>query len=167
MSAPEKKTPTEWAKETVAPDGKPNFIPCRHRWQRAHFGWQHQAAAVRHGWKDHELATSAEIELTREDYLAALDAVSQPKARAAGMHLPAVSVWCTATDKVAKRAGIAKRNETYRAALNKALEEHAAKHAAWLERYEMCETEEEEEPAFIPPEPPLLASTPATEGAPV
>lgn len=166
MSA--RKTPTEWAKETVAPDGKPNFIPCRHRWQRPRFSWQHQAAAVRHGWADHKLATSTEIELSREDYLAALEAVSQPKARAASMHLPAVSVWCTHTDKVAERAGVAKRNETYRAALNKALDEHAKAHAAWLERFEAGETEADE-PAFKPPAAPPLASfaaTPATEGAP-
>lgn len=159
MSA--RKTPTEWAKETVAPGGKePNFVPCRHGWQRDKFSWQHQAAAVRHGWADHKLATSSEVQLSREDYLAALGAVSQPKAQAAGLHLPAVSVWCTATDKVAERAGITKRNETYRASLNDALEAHAEKHAAWHKRFEAGETDEDE-PMFAPPEPPVLASAPA------
>jgi hypothetical protein len=161
MSA--RRTPTQWAKETLAPDGKPNFIPCRHGWQRDKFSWQHQAAAVRHGWADHKLATSAELELSREDYLAALDAVSQPKARAAGLHLPAVSVWCTATDKMAERAGVAKRNEAHRAALSGALEEHAKAHEAWHKRFEAGETgDDEQEPAFKPPEAPPLV---ATEGA--
>lgn len=158
MSA--RKTPTEWAKETVAPDGKPNHIPCRHRWQRDRFSWQHAAAAVRHGWNDHKMATSSEVQLSREDYLAALEAVSQPNARAAGLHLPAVSVWCTHTDKVAERAGVVKRNEAHRAALLKAIDAHAAAHEEWLERFEAGETDEDE-PQLVHPEPPPLT----TEGA--
>jgi hypothetical protein len=159
------KTPTDWAKETAAPDGKPNFVPCRHKWQRDRFSWQHAAAAVRHGWNDHRMATSSEIELTREDYLAALKAVADPKAkRGPQMHVPAVSVWCTHTDKVAEKAGVAKRNTAYRETLSAALDAHAKKHEAWHKAFESGETDEDE-PAFRPPEPPPV-NGPTTEVTP-
>jgi hypothetical protein len=116
MSA-DKKTPTQWAKELG------QFIPCRHkRFQRNRFSWQHAAAAVRHGWKDHEMATSEEHLVTLEEYEGAIAAVSDPKAgtlkaKVPPIHAPAVSPFCVHTDKAATEAGIPKKNEANRKAV--------------------------------------------------
>lgn len=164
MSAP-KKTPTEWAKETTAPGtAEPNYVPCRHGWERDRYSWQHAAAAVRHGWADHKLATSGEILLSCEDYLAALKAVTGG-ATGSALHLPAVSIWCCHTDAVAEVAGIAKRNASYRVALSSALEAHGRAVEAWDKRFEAGETADNEQPpAFVPPAPPL--PSPAREVTP-
>ena len=128
MSA-DKKTPSEWAKETAAPDGKPNYTPCRYKWQRPLYSWQHAAARVRHGWADHELATSAEIDLSRDDYLAALKAVSDPKQKGPGIHVPAVSPYCVATDETATAAGVPEMNAANRAVVLERITEASKRNA--------------------------------------
>lgn len=79
-----KRTPEEWAgvcgqrraktfEETVTMvNGRPfDFV--------GPFLWQHEAASVEHGWKLHEHHEGAPIRLTREDYEAALKAVTPEK----------------------------------------------------------------------------------------
>lgn len=41
-------------------------------------GWQHAAAAVIHGWDEHESATGAALRLTADDYAKALEAAARP-----------------------------------------------------------------------------------------
>lgn len=150
MSA-EKKTPTTWAKELG------HFIPCRHkRFQRDRFSWQHAAAAVRHGWKDHEMATSSEHLITQEEYEGAIAAVSDPKAgtpkaEAPPIHAPAVSPWCVHTDAAAEEAGIPKKNEAHRKLVLEALNR-------------VAEVDEYDEDGELPDGPPGLNLQPP-EGA--
>jgi hypothetical protein len=40
--------------------------------------WQHRTAETLHGWRDHEYHAGAPIRITRQAYLAALDAITAP-----------------------------------------------------------------------------------------
>jgi hypothetical protein len=73
-----KRTPAEWAKLAFpmqrkgGTDAAPRFV------SHPNF-WQHKAAAALHGWADHEHHAGAPIQLTGDDYYAALVAASEPK----------------------------------------------------------------------------------------
>lgn len=83
-TAGERRTPEEWAhvcgqvrpktfEETVTMvNGKPFDVVGK-------FLWQHESAAMEHGWAQHAHHTGEPIKLTREDYEAALKAVTPEK----------------------------------------------------------------------------------------
>lgn len=50
------------------------------------FDWRHNSADALHGWSHHEYHAGAPLQLTREDYEAALEAASKP--RADGHYVP-------------------------------------------------------------------------------
>jgi hypothetical protein len=65
----ETRTPTEWAKQ----DGL--VRESKYPGERVQFHWKHAAAATLHGWNAHTYQTGAEIQLTHDQYLAALEAI--------------------------------------------------------------------------------------------
>lgn len=82
VEPPAKKSPREWAQLT----GNGPKKGARHRWtahatpgmSRQMGSMAHEVASVLHGWKEHEHHENAPILLTKEQYLAALEA-AMPK----------------------------------------------------------------------------------------
>jgi hypothetical protein len=88
MKTPEQaqitKSPREWAavKGHIVKPKKPG--------QAEHFGWQFAAAETVHGWREHAHHTGAPMQLTEQDYDAAIAAVCNPKGNPIA-HTPALS----------------------------------------------------------------------------
>lgn len=56
------------------------------------YDWRHNCAAKLHGWAEHKHHAGADIELSAEDYAAALKAVEEPDAKGNYVpHVPALS----------------------------------------------------------------------------
>lgn len=93
--AGERRAPAEWARETgnvveipleMSVGGKGGLV---HRFP----GMYHAAAAALHGWREHEHHEGAPMQLSRADYLAAVDAAKAPPKgeRSYRPHGPALS----------------------------------------------------------------------------
>lgn len=65
------KTPTEWAMAT----GQFTLGPKPRRVKQ--LSWQHNVAAVVHGWVQHEHHAQRPIALTKDDYMAAIRAIEK------------------------------------------------------------------------------------------
>lgn len=78
-AAPATKTPEQWKAVAFPASGKK---------ARPHVSlWQHNAAAALHGWAKHQHHAGAPMQLTGEDYFAALVAASEPTGKA-GDYVP-------------------------------------------------------------------------------
>jgi hypothetical protein len=72
MPQTQQKSPDDWAKSLYPPDSRER--------------WRHDVAAAAHGWRQHAHETGKELQLSQEDYTAAVDAASSGK-----LHEPALS----------------------------------------------------------------------------
>ncbi len=65
------KTPEQWAFAT----GQFTIGPKPRRLKQ--LSWQHNVASVVHGWPQHKHNAQSEIQLTKEDYIAAINAIEK------------------------------------------------------------------------------------------
>jgi hypothetical protein len=79
------KTPDEWARELGL------IIKTRADWQQEGFAAEHAGAAMLHGWREHAHHAGAPMQLTLEDYKAALKAINTSPAKP---HPAALSKHC-------------------------------------------------------------------------